>query len=73
MQKDIIDVSLSIPSHQISRGYRHLADLNFPSIDSSKVELLLGQNVQSTFCVSELRYGSSNEPHALHTSLGWAL
>ena len=29
--------------------------------------------MQSAFCVSELRYGSSNEPHALHTSLGCAL
>ena len=67
-QKGIIDVSSSIPSNQISQDYRHLADLNFPVIDSSKVELLLGQNVLSAFCVSELRYGSSKEPHALHTS-----
>ena len=73
VQKDIIDVNSSIPSNQISQDYRHLTDLKFPAIDSSKIELLLGQNVQSAFCVSELRYHSSNEPHAFYTSLGWAL
>ena len=57
----------------LSQDYPHLADLKFPAIDSSKVGLLLGRNVQSAFCVSKLTYGSSNEPHALHTSLGWAL
>ena len=71
VQKNVIDVSSSILSNQTSQDYRHLADLKFPAIDSSKVELLLGQNVQSAFCVSELRNGSSNQPHALHTSLGW--
>ena len=40
VQKGIIDVSSSIPSNQISQDYCHLADLNFPVIDSSKVELL---------------------------------
>ena len=70
LQKDIIDVSSSIPSNQITQDYRHLADLKFPAIDSSKVEVLLGQNVQSSLCVFELMYGSRNEAHALHTSLG---
>ena len=73
VQKDIIDVNSSIPSNQISQDYRHLADLKFPAIDSSKIELLLGQNVQIAFCASELRYDSSNEPHVFNTSLGWAL
>ena len=33
----------------------------------------MGQNLQDAFCVTALRYGAGNEPHALHTALGWAL
>ena len=73
VQDQIVDVSSSIPSKEITELYPHLSDLNFPKLKSQSVELLLGQNVQSAFCVSELRYGQPNDPHGLHLGLGWAL
>ena len=37
------------------------------------MELLLGQNVQNAFCISELQYGKETEPQGIHLQLGWAL
>ena len=73
VQKNIINVNSSIPNNEILKSYARLKDLQFLQLASNKVEFLLGQTVQNAFCVSELRYGAHNEPHALHTSLGWAL
>ncbi len=70
VQDHLIDVNSSIPTHQILKDYEHLRDLKFSKLSSNKIELLLGQDVQGAFCVSELRYGAEDEPHALHTSLG---
>ena len=73
IQDNIVDVSSSIPTNGIVKDYSHLKDLKFPALISNQVELLLGQNVQNAFRVSELRYGDETEPHGLHTALGWAL
>ena len=53
--------------------FPHLQDLTFPRLVSNQVELLLGQNVQNAFRVSELGYGENDQPFAFHTGLGWAL
>ena len=73
VQEKIVDVSASIPTNEIASLYPHLQDLNFPKLEIDSVELLLGQNVQSAFCISEIRYGGQNDPHGLHLGLGWAL
>ena len=50
-----------------------MQDLIFPDLDENRVELLIGQNVQNAFRVSDWRCGDDNAPFAYHTALGWAL
>ena len=73
VQDQIVDVNSSIPTDELARLYPYLEDLRFPTLETSKVELLLGQNVQNAFCISELRYGKETEPQGIHLQLGWAL
>ena len=73
VQDSMVDVNSSIPTDELAKLYGHLEDLRFPKLKSSKVELLLGQNVQNAFCTSELRYGKETEPHGIHLQLSWAL
>ena len=73
VQDSIVDVNSSIPTDELAKLYPHLEDLPFLKLESSKVELLLGQNVQNDFCISELRYGKETEPRGIHLQLGWAL
>ena len=73
VQDQIVDVNSSIPTDELARLYPHLEDLRFPTLETSKVELLLVQNVQNAFCISELRYGKETEPQGIHPQLGWAV
>ena len=73
VQDSIVDVNSSIPTDELAELYPHLENLRFPKLESSKVELLLRQNVQNAFRISELRYGKETEPHGIHLQLGWAL
>ena len=73
VQDSIVDVNSSIPTDELAKLYPRLEDLRFPKLESSKVELLLGQNVQKAFCILELRYGKETESHGIHLELAWAL
>jgi len=69
----IVDVTASIPTTGLANSYPHLQDLTFPYLGENRVELLIGQNVQNAFRVSDWRCGDDNAPFAYHTALGWAL
>jgi len=53
-----------------SRKLRTLKRYKVPAIVSQRVELLIGQNAQRAFCISELRYGNDDAPYGIHTALG---
>jgi len=58
VQDSIFDVTASIPTKGLANSYPHLQDLTFPDLDLShleenRVELLIGQNVQNAFRVSD--------------------
>ena len=72
VQDSIVDVNTSILRDEITAMFPHLTDLSFPKIDGNEVEMLLGQNVQNAFRVSEFRYGKEDQPFGLHTALGWS-
>ena len=73
VQDKLVDVASSIPTDDMVSVFSHLQDLTFPQLETTSVELLLGQNVQNAFRVSEMRYGCDDEPFGLHTALGWTL
>ena len=56
VQDSIVDVSSSIPTHEMVKDYSHLRDLKFPEIENQKIELLLG----SDLCYG--KYSLSFEP-----------
>jgi len=60
VQNSIVNVDSSIPTDELASLFPHLQDLTFPRLVSNQVELLLGQNVQNAFRVSELRYGEND-------------
>ena len=71
VQDKLVDVASSIPTDDMVSVFSHLHDLTFPQLETTSVELLLGQNVQNAFRVSEMRCGCDDEPFGLHTALGW--
>ena len=50
-----------------------MQDINLPSIDETKVELIIGCNVPEAFWVLEERRGNKGDPNAISSPLGWML
>ena len=73
VQNSIVNVDSSIPTDELTSLFPPLQDLTFSRLMSNQVELLLGQNMQNAFRVSELCYGENDQPFAFRTGLGWAL
>ena len=63
--------SHSIPTVQDIRSWPHLQDINLPSIDETKVDLIIGCNVPEAFWVLEERRGNKGDPYAIRSPLGW--
>ena len=47
--------------------------MNFPFLNSSNVDLLIGRNNADLFLQRDFRQGEINEPLAIKTCLGWML
>ena len=67
------DSSHSIPTNQDIRRWPHLQDINLPCIEETKVDLIIGCNVQEEFWVLEERRGNKGDPYAICSQLGWML
>ena len=67
-----VSIDSMIDRESIS-NFSHLRDLSFPTIDSTKVELLIGGNVPEVFFVEEQRLGGRKEPYGVKSILGWSL
>ena len=52
VQYSVVDVSSSIPTHAMVKGYSYLRDLKFPEIENQKIELLLGSDLHQAYLVS---------------------
>ena len=57
MQDSIVDISSSIPTHEMVDGYPHLRDLKFPEIENEKIELLLGSELHQAHLAQDIRVG----------------
>ena len=51
----------------------HLAGVDIPDIDTSEVELLIGQDNPGLLVPLEVREGREGEPFAVRTRLGWGI
>ena len=66
-------LSHSIPTdHDITR-WPHLQDIELPSIEETKVELIVGCNVPEAFWVLEEWHGNKGDPYTIRSPLGWML
>lgn len=65
--------SHSIPADQDIRRWSHLQDINLPTIDETKIDLIIGCNVPEAFWVLEERRGNKGDPYAARSPLGWTL
>ena len=65
--------SQSLPTYQDIRKWPHLQDINLPSIDETKVDLIIGCNVSEAFWALEERRGNKGDPYAIRSLLGWTL
>ena len=76
----VVEGALTIPSLPIKAQYdgtshtkfKHLADLEFPAVDS-EIDVLIGTNCMEMFRSHGERYGGREEPIARKTKLGWIL
>ena len=73
VQDSIVDVSSSIPTHEMVKGYSHLRDLKFPKIENQKIELLLGSDLHQAYLSQDIRVGAPGNPTGLRTHLGWTV
>ena len=71
VQDGIVDVSSSIPTHEMVKGYSHLRDLKFPETENQKIELLLGSDLHQAYLPQDIRFGAPGNPTGLQTHLGW--
>ncbi|XP_060602645.1 uncharacterized protein LOC132755746 [Ruditapes philippinarum] len=55
------------------RNIPYLSDLNIPNVNVNEVMLLIGTDTPVAHIPLEIRTGSSNEPYAVRTQLGWAV
>ena len=62
-----------MPDEEDVSAWPHLSDIRLPRIDASEVTLLIGSDVPEAFWVEDERRGSTGEPYAIKTPLGWAL
>ncbi|CAG2250996.1 unnamed protein product [Mytilus edulis] len=53
------------------KSIKHLSDIYIPEISSNKVLLLIGTDTPEAHIPIEVRSGSSHEPYAVRTRLGW--
>ena len=58
VQNGIVDVSSSISTHEMVKGYSHLRDLKFPEIENQKIELLLGTDLHQAYLPQDIRVGA---------------
>ena len=65
--------SHGIPTDKDIRKWPHLQDITLPSIDETKVNLIIGCNVPEAFWVLEERRGDKGDPYAIRSPLGWTL
>ena len=73
VQDSIVDVSYSIPTHEMVKGYSHLRDLKFPEIENQKIELLLGSDLHQAYLPQDIRVGAPGNPTGLRTHLEWTV
>ena len=66
-------LKLIIPVPEDVKGWPHLSDIQLPEIQGNDVRLLIGCNAPEAFWVLEERLGSSGEPVAVRSLLGWTL
>ena len=57
----------------LKNNYPYLKDINFPILNSSNVDLLIGINNADLLLQRDLIKGETNEPLAIKTCLGWML
>lgn len=55
------------------KAWPHLADIQLPEVDTSKVSLLIGQNCPDAAVPLEIRSGESGSPYAVRTIFGWVV
>ena len=63
--------SLKIPS--LENDHLYLRDINFPTLNSSNIDLLIGTNNADLLLQRDFRQGETNEPLEIKTCLGWML
>ena len=51
----------------------HLRQVTFPEVETNKVSVLIGTNVQEAFIPLEVKKGEPNEPFAIRSCLGWSI
>ena len=54
----------------LKNDYTYLRDINFPILNSSNIDLLIGTNNADLFLQRDFRQGETNEPVAIKTCLG---
>ena len=53
----------------LKNDYTYLRDINFPILNSSNIDLLIGTNNADLFLQRDFRQGGTNEPLAIKTCL----
>lgn len=53
--------------------WQHLQDLNIPAVDSTCVEMIIGQDVPEALKPIEVKTGPRGAPYAVKTALGWTV
>ena len=69
----IVDVSWSIPRKELTEGYPHLQEINFPQLEGKKVDLLIGSGLYEAYIASDLKLGEPGQPYGIHNALGWTI
>ena len=60
----------SIKISSLKNDYPYLRDINFPILNSSNVDLLIGTNNADLLLQRDLRQGETHKPLAIKTCLG---
>ena len=69
----ILDMKSDIPSKELLSKWSHLEDINFSSLPSAAVSVLLGLDIPEVHWILEQRRGRKGDPYADLTPLGWVL
>ena len=73
VRDSIVDVSSSIPTHEMGKGYSHLRHLKFPKIENQKIELLLGSDLHQAYLPQNIRVGAPGNLTDLRTHWRWTV